>query len=164
MRENLWEHMLGPLNVLIQSEAVWVKILLGSACCSQRFYHVSPLCLTFVHEKENLLVPGYPFVDLVVHFYKTKTASGLCFVDTHIGMSKYIFCIPTFSTVYTVLIAKPWKSFLGLSSIVNEYCKSYIRNKVLLLLILCPWSLQTSDITVAQPSHLNQFNIHLYLN
>ena len=77
MRENLWAHTLGLLNVLILSEAVievsgpefdsktlqpashWINMLKGPNVCAQRFSRISSLCRAFVHERENLWVSGY---------------------------------------------------------------------------------------------------------
>ena len=77
MRENLWAHMLGPLNVLIQSEAVievselefdsetsqtasdWISTSKGPNVGTQRFSGISPLRLMLVREWENLWVPVY---------------------------------------------------------------------------------------------------------
>ena len=71
-QQNLWVHMLGPLSVLIQSEALsqisesdfdsetlkrasdWIGMFKGSNVCAQRFSHISPLYLplylVLVHE------------------------------------------------------------------------------------------------------------------
>ena len=68
MRENLWAHMLGPLNVPIQSEAVievselefdsetsqtasdWISTSKGPNVGTQRFSGISPLHLMLVRD------------------------------------------------------------------------------------------------------------------
>ena len=68
MWENLWAHTLGPLNVPIQSEAIyevsksksdsetsitasyWVCASKEPKECAQRFSHILPLHLILVHE------------------------------------------------------------------------------------------------------------------
>ena len=74
-------HTLGPLNALIQSEAVievsesdfdsetlklashWIGVFKGPNMCAQMFSRVSllrpPIHLMLVHERGNLWVPGY---------------------------------------------------------------------------------------------------------
>ena len=88
MWENLWMHMLGPLNALIQWEAIfrvsqsnsdseipimtsdWISAFKGPNMCIQRFSHIFPLSLMLVREWENLWVPEYFNSKLdSVHFY-----------------------------------------------------------------------------------------------
>ena len=70
-RENLWAHMLGPLNAPIQSKAVcevsesksdsetsimasdWIGVFKGPSA-PRGSPHISPLLLMLVHEREKL--------------------------------------------------------------------------------------------------------------